>query len=414
MSMRPPFTRPSLAIIGLAVCAVLAGCGNKEEAKPVPATPDAANETPALSIPLQRDGHWIVAAQDTDHKSHRVLLDTGASFNVLENQGSLAAAPLTADAEAALLRQGVLTSPVADADVTIDTTSDPRQLKLGLTPALTVQGWSMPAGALALRGGMGRIASAGDASFDGIIGTDMMRSLTWRADYVAGRLTAYQKEAPSHDWQQCTFMALDARTRVPFVELGFGDSATFVVLDTGYDGEVMLPQEPFDNLAKSHAFLQTGTTPTIGMANRVVERRQGLLAGLSIGQKPLPKLVVAEATTDARIGMGLLEKMDRFELDFRHYRFCFDLPSTPRDSALAAPRSALLRSGDTYEIVTLAPGDRMARSGGQPGDKIAMVDQTSVATLDLARVTELLGAATTTQVTVQRGRRTLVLKLKPV
>lgn len=414
MFNRPEFAHVKHVLTGLALCALLSGCGNKPDTQATPSSGCAASaDTPVLSVPLERNGHWVVDAQGADGKTHRVLLDTGATFNVLESQGPLAAAPLTPEAETGFLRQGVLGASIAGANLTVSTLSDPKEFALGLTPALRIQNWSMPAGVPALRGSLGRLASADDAPFEAIIGNERMRELTWRADYVAGRLTAYAtNEAPAHEWQQCALMTLDARTRMPAIQINLDDTYNFFILDTGYDGDVMLPQDLFDNLVKENKFAHVGTSSSIDATDRVVQRQQGLLAGLAIGQKQLPRLAVSGAAPEPRIGLGLLEKMDRFELDFRHFRFCFDLPAKPMDSTLET-HSALLRSGERYEVVALAPDGILAVSGAQLGDQITTIDQTSVANLDLAKVIDLLSAPTTREVTVLRGKRTLVIELKP-
>ncbi|MCG5074345.1 hypothetical protein [Paraburkholderia tagetis] len=405
MSIRPELAILKPAIAGAVVCALLAACNSKQDAA------NAAPDAPVLSVPIQRNGGWVVEAQDAGNKTHRVLLDTGASFNLFEADGPLAAAPLTTTAGSALLRQGVLTSSTADASLTINTLSGAHRIELGLSPALRVQGWSMPAGALAFRGKIGRMASADDQPFDGIIGMENMRNLTWRADHVAGRLTAYANAAPAHAWQQCTFMTLDTRTRLPLIEFGFDGESNPFILDTGLDSDLLLPQALFDNLRNAKKFPRVQTVFTTDITNRVVPRPEGLLAGLTIGQKAMPKLAVRGGSPDLRVGMGLLEKMDRFELDFRGYRFCFDLPAAPKDSVLTKANSVLERRGDRYEILALLPGGRLAESGVKVGDQITMIDEIFVNTLNLAQMSALLSNPATSELTLRRGNSPWVVKL---
>ncbi|WP_321886553.1 hypothetical protein [Paraburkholderia bannensis] len=396
------------AVAGAALCALLAGCSEK----PPAAAPLASADTPLLSVPIQRNGAWVIEAQDASNKTHRLLLDTGASFDVFEAQGPLAATPLTQDAEAAFLRQGVLTHPGADSGMTVNTLSNAHHTELGLRPALRAQGWTLPADTLALKDKFGRIALTGDTPFDGIIGVESMSKLTWRADYVAGKLTAYADAAPAHDWQQCTFMTRDLRARSPLIELGLANESNQFVLDTGFDADILLPQELFDNLEHAKQFAQVQTVFTTDITNQVIPRPEGLVAGFTIGQIAMPRLAVQGRGQDLRLGMGVLEKMDRFELDFRHYRFCFDLPSKPQDSTLTVVRSTLERQGDRYAIVTLAPDGRLAESGANMGDLIAQVDGTDVKALNLDQLSERLANPAPHEVTVQRGDRTLALKLR--
>ena len=411
MSTRFKLASRPLAIAGLALCVLLQACDNKGDANP--ASTAMAADAPVLSVPLQRNQGWLVEAQSADNKPHRVLLDTGATTNIMDSEGPLAAAPITPQAEAGFLRQGTLNVPSTDGAITADTASDPVQIKLGLGPALRIQGWAIPAGTLTMRSDLARLSAVTDTPFEAIIGNENMRQLTWRADYVTGRLTAWANKAPAHDWQQCTFMTLNTNARTPNIELKLGNESNFFMVDTGDNGDISLPQPLFDSLADAKVFERITTSFTYDVSDRFLPSQTGLLAGLSIGQKALPKLRVSGGSATLRLGMGLLEKMDRFEIDLRNYRFCFDLPSVPRDSTLSTMGAALHRSGERYEVAALAPHGRLDASGIKIGDQIATVDQTSVATLKLSRLIELLGAATTTQVTVQRGGRTLVIKLKP-
>jgi hypothetical protein len=331
---------------------------------------------------------------------------------MLDANGPLAAAPLTREAQAAFVRQGLPGEPSADGSVTVTTGSDPVQIKYGLSPELRIQGWTIPAGTLVLKGGIARLREVMETPFDGIIGLESMANLTWRADYVAGKLTAYAGDAPAHDWQQCTFMTREMEERMPIVELGFEGNFGNALLDTGDDGDITLAPETFDALAKANKFERVSRSFSTDLTGRYIPNQTGLLAGFEIGTAKLPKLVVNSSATGSKFGLGLLEKMDRFELDFRHYRFCFDLPAVPKDSTLSTAGAVLLRSGDRYKVAALAPQGRLATSGVQVGDQISMVDQTSVAQMKYARLSELLSAPATSEVTVQRGNSTLALKLK--
>ncbi|WP_322055060.1 PDZ domain-containing protein [Paraburkholderia bannensis] len=414
------------AVIGLALCALLQGCDKKPDAAPdttPAATPTAAptaaptktaTDTPVLSVPIQRDSHWIVEAHGADNKPYRVLLDTGATHNILGDQGPLAAAPLTRESEAAFVRRGVMDEPTKDGTVGVTTATDPARFKLGLSPALRIQGWSMPAGALAITTDIARLAATDDKPFDAIVGLESMRGLTWRADYVAGQLTAYAGEAPAHEWQQCAFMTVGTEQRIPVIQLNLGDESNYFGVDTGSAGEVDVPQDIFNGLARAKHFDGLSTTFSYDATTRFVPSQSGILANLGIGPTKLPKLTVNGASSSLRIGLGVLQKMDRFEMDFRHYRFCFDLPATPRDSVLSKVGAALLRSGDHYKVAAIAPDGRLAASGIKLGDEIAKVDQTPVSSLDELRLYDLLNMPATHSVTAQRGDKTLVVNLKPL
>jgi hypothetical protein len=411
LNTRPAYLNRRITVITL--CAALFGCNSEHDASET-ARHSNSVENPVLSIPIHRDEDWIAEVQGPDHKPHNLLIDTGATLNVLDSQGPLAASPITQEVEATLVRQGVLYKSNADGNVTAETPSDAKQFKLGIGPLLQIQGWTVPAGLPALMTNMARVGSKGEKLFSGIIGSESMRSLTWRADYVAGKLTGYANAGPAHDWQQCTFMTLDTNSRMPIIELTLGDESNWFGLDTGDNADISLPQETFAALDKAAAFESHGEVTHYDVTDRFLIGEEGLLAGLSIGPRKLPKLLVDGGSSTPRLGWGTLQKMDRFELDFRHFRFCFDLPSRPADSRVSRVGAAFVRSGDYYNVAALVPDGRLARSGVEVGDQISNVSGTVVATLNYARLRDLLDEPATDQITVQRGERTLVVNLRPV
>ncbi len=368
-------------------------------------------EAPVLSMPIQRGDTWIVEAKTADGSTHRLLLDTGAAFNVFGLQGPLAPTPLTHEAEQTLLKQGTLRNPIKGI-VELNAISSSKSTTLGLSPALRIQGWSLPAGKLAMREDPAAISAAGDATFEGILGADSMRELTWRGDHIAGTLAGYAGAAPAHDWQQCVFMGLDPEQRLPILEVGFADNSRFVILDTGAELDISLPKETFNALSRAKRFAGMGSTFQIDITNQITERPVGLLPGLKIGQQTLPKLAATSGSTWPRVGTGLLAKMDRFEIDLRHYRFCFDLSPKAMDSGLDSAGAALLRKDTRYAIAAISRKGRMGLSGAKVGDLITMVGQRSTDKLSYDDIYAMLVDPAVTQITVERGGHTKVIALK--
>lgn len=399
-----------LPIACLIACVALSACTDK------PGTPPAGvSDDPVLSIPIQRDEHWIANATTVDGKPIRLMLDTGVTFAALADKGSAAAMPFTSEARSNLIKQGVLSSNFPeDGVVTLQTASDTKEAKIGLTPELRIQKWVMAAGQPVFQDDIEKInALSGGERIDGIVGIEAMRNLTWRADYTTGQLSAYDGKPPAHDWQQCTFMAFDVnQNRVPVVELALGNQVSHVGIDTGDTGDIAITQDGFEGMSNSHMFESYGVVYSFDATHRLIPQRTGLLPGISVGHKALPKLVVTGNAPADRVGLGLLSKMDRVELDFRHYRLCFDLPATPRDSTVGVVGAAIVKSDNHYVVLAVAPNGRLEASGVKEGDWIMMVDQQTAAALDSKALYKVLNDPQTREVTIRRANQSLSLKLK--
>ncbi|RKP54576.1 hypothetical protein D7S86_12925 [Pararobbsia silviterrae] len=291
-----------------------------------------------------------------------MLLDTGAAFAILGHEGGLTPRPLTPEVEAGWLKRGVIRAPTADGAMSVSMPSQDRVLKVGVFPGVQIQKWRIAAGQPALQADIGQFASATDVRFDGVVGIESMRALTWRADYVSGTLSAYGDEAPAHDWQQCVFMTFGSDAGLPMIDAGLdGGEAGQLGIDTGDSADLQLGREAFEWLRAGRRFSAMGLASSSDASSQIRHEPSGLLSGVSIGQRMMPKLEVTPVDPfPQHVGLGLLSKMDRVELDFRHFRFCFDMPAKPVDSKVSWVGAALVRAQDGYPIVC----SRSRRTGG--------------------------------------------------
>lgn len=373
---------------------------------------------PLITLPIQRDEQWVAQGLTEDGKSVRLMLDTGASLAVLGRQGPFSGTPLTKQAEARFLRDGSLDWPVEGDSIDTMTTTSVEKGQLGVSGAVRIQGWTVPGERLAMREDLSRFAPSaksplmGRDTFDGILGLDSMLGLTWRADYVAGQLTAYDQAPPAHDWQQCVFMTVGLPPSLPMLRLTLGETMTPVMLDTGDNGELAVPDEDFESLLHDKLFTDTGLGFDYGASNQFVATQHGILPGLRLGQQTLPKLRVDSRSSALRLGLGALSKLDRFEMDFRHYRFCFDSAATPKDSEASRVGAALLSDGKAYIVAALAPEGILGMSGLKVGDRLVAVGDTVTGPLTQKSLYDLLDAPRSQEITVVRDNQTLKVKLK--
>lgn len=367
---------------------------------------------PLLTLPIQRDKHWVVQGRTGDGKDVRLLLDTGASISVLNNSGPFTGAPITPEAEARFLKEGTLDWPMQN-KVLGETTSSDIELQLGIAPAISIQGWTIPGEQLAVRHDLSPVEQAStEDSFDGVLGLESMARLTWRADYVAGVLTAYDQAPPAREWQQCVFMTLSLPPTYPVLRMTLGETLVPVIIDTGANDELSISDEDYDALKQAKMFVGTGLNYGLGASNQYVVNEHGILPGLHIGQQPLPRLQVQAGAPTARLGLGTLSKLDRFEMDFRHHRFCFDSAASPQDSKVSTVGAVLLRDGDAYVVKAVSPKGILGMSGLKVGDRLVSVGEVRTDTLKQRALYDALDATESQDVTVLRANRTLQVKLK--
>jgi len=373
---------------------------------------------PLITLAIQRDEQWVAQGRTEDGKTLRLMLDTGASLSVLGEQGPFIGAPLTAQAQARLLKDGSLDWPLERGGIEAMTTTGVKEGQLGVAPTVHIQGWTIAGGRLALREDLSQFSpdaaapALGHSSLDGILGLDSMRGLTWRADYVTGQLTAYDQAPPAHEWQQCVFMTISISPSLPVLRLTLGESMIPVMLDTGDNGELSIPDEGFDALLRKGVFTETGLGFDYGASHEFVATQHGILPGIHIGQQALPRLRVDSASSAPRLGLGALSRLDRFELDFRHYRFCFDSAASPRDSHASQVGAALLSDGNAFVAKAVAPKGVLGMSGLKVDDRLVSVGEVATGPLTQKALYDLLEDPRTREVTVTRGSRTLKLELK--
>ncbi|MDT6962242.1 hypothetical protein QTN24_12110 [Cupriavidus sp. SZY C1] len=394
-----PFRLVAALPLGIAV---LQGCGIQPAAAPAP-TPRAASAA-VLTLPIARGERWIADATDASGQPLRILLDTGTTFALFDADGPVATRPLAQADRDRLLAQGAILRPVDASGLEVETPTGSTWMPLGLAPALRIQHWSIPAGQLAMVSDLDGFNARANRPIDGILGIEAMRQLTWRADHVEGRLTAYADAPPAHNWQQCTFLTLETSQRMPVIPYALPpDRGGFLGIDTGSNGELTIPADDFDRMADAREFDGLGWTWGHGLSGEPAFAREGLLAGMQIGRQRLPKLSVERRDISPQIGLGVLARMDRFELDFRHYRFCFDMTPDARDSHVSTLGAALTRTDAGIRVQALTPEGRLGRSGAREADIIVTIDKTDVATLTSAQIEARLEDPKTAEIGVRRA-----------
>jgi len=396
---------------------LLPACGTLSEPGSSPSSSSSQASAPApaplLSVPIERGKRWMAQATGADGHTFSLALDTGATYAVLERGGRLPARPMSEEAHRRFLVQGTLDAPVDREGLTVDTLSGVSTMQAGTTPALRIQGWALPAGEVAVIADLTRFNARTARRIDGILGMEAMRRLVWRADYTAGRLTAYADAAPAHAWQQCTFMTLEPSQRMPVIPYWLDrDSGGFIGIDTGSNGDIAISAQDFDRLDAGHGFDRVGLNWGYGLSGDYAFVRQGLLAGMRFGQRTLPKLTVDRVeTAQPQLGMGVLARMDRFELDFRRGQFCFDMAADARDSHVSMLGAALVRVDGAIKVEAVSPDGRLGQIGIRPGDVIASIGPAAVGALSDTEVNARLEDPATQSIGVQRDGKSVGVRL---
>ena len=357
---------------------LLLGCASRTGPSPTPiSAPDLAPEaiSPLASVPLERFQDLLfIDVTDPTGTAHLFVLDTGASFTVIDPTVAAAFEPVPYIDE-----NGESFDVVAQ-------TSGPGSIDLGSMVVLPRVGL----GELTLVESVGVFvvdisvaARVLGRPIAGVLGFQSLQ-MPHTIDYGTNTLHLYETLPP----QEGPGLVLQDAYYTPIVELELGGEPVPVILDTGSGACLSLPLDVAMRAGLAGEPVPTGYSQTM---SGVVEDRSARLSGsLAIPPHAIPRPIVDIAhSPNAHVGGMLLEHF-ALHLDPANDRVWFT--RTGDADATCASLTTLgfsYAQGDAgWEVVLILPG--FLESGIQAGDVLVSIAGTPVAELDRPAVEALL------------------------
>jgi hypothetical protein len=277
----------------------------------------------------------------------------------------------------------------------------------------------------------GRLTKRFGHDFDGVIGTDFIRQFVVELDYASRVIKLHDRETFVYSGPGESVPARMNASSHPVVEaevtpVGRDRVAGRFVIDVGSGGALAL-HSPF---VTEHGLPGPGVKTIralgIGGAGGASSGRLGRIAALKIGRFTLanPTTIFSQDTAGAfansaiqgNIGQQIMSRFKVF-LDLSRERILFEPLSRfsdPFDRAISGI-SLMAEGADykTFRVDEVLEDSPASEAGLQPNDVIAAIDGRAATDLTLTAVLELFDRSASYALTVQRGDRTLQLKLSP-
>ncbi|MDP7020185.1 MAG: aspartyl protease family protein, partial [Pirellulaceae bacterium] len=251
----------------------------------------------------------------------------------------------------------------------------------------------------------------------GIIGLSFCRNRLIDLDFDNGVLQIWSRDKSREGLGE--ELRLDADSSMAVIEdVRIGGSKFRCLIDTGFNGSVLVPRPTFDMLVRSGQVAVLGQQVSTEINGRS-QVRFGALKSLRIGTAEIVGLSIGESTNDQmpKMGLGVL----------RRYVLTLDLDGKVvyfRKGKYFASRDRFDRSGISVDMVSgwpqvmsVAPGSPAADIGICVGDRIESINGVDHGRLSIYTLRELLSSGDGRVVTVKlrsdnQDTRTVALKLR--
>ncbi len=384
--------RKTLIISGVLACMVACHTPKSEnvaEPKPVAPTPEPRPQHTA-SFELF-DNFIIIAVEDAGGTRHEFLLDTGASFTVLDKSvaDAFAAKPFIAD-DGSTLGQSVLSASGKEVDLG----------NLQVMPSISIDGFVLTGQIGAYIADLAPVRYVSGRNVRGILGFQTL-GLPFTIDYPRREL---RLNVDALQEGQAGVLKLDESHAnfVPHIELEIGGRKGLTLIDTG-SGECMaMPGELAETLSYSVPPVATGFSQTISGTREDKSGRLSLdiaIAGYKI-EEPIVDLI---ATDDYRLGAALLRHFEiTFDRERQLVRFVRSAQRAVRCEPIVSVGFYVGRTlNEEWVIALILPGPKDI--GIKPGDILLTINGQDATNMTKPQMKALWKIETEIKVGLKRG-----------
>lgn len=307
-------TRNVLLTLSLAVCA--AGCDERAARAP--------NEAmPVLSVSFQPNSAFIVPVT-IEGKDYHFLVNTGASYSVLDNQLAARITQAASDDQIPVALREMLERAAAK---THDP-SGPARVRAWRSLPIRLGDYEAPPFNPWLGLDLSLISQSYGTQIDGVLGIEIFRQLSWVADNRTGRLTVWREPPTGVSFAHCVAYQ-DSFGRSPGVLLGVGDQDANFRFVTGVSDSIV--SGPVLAWLTSHqGATRLDGTMLAATADGLADSPEYLVSALSFGGTPVGRLRVTEGAENI-LGMNFLARLDRYLFAPSTMEFCYEAGHFTRD-----------------------------------------------------------------------------------
>ncbi|WP_084664281.1 aspartyl protease family protein [Pandoraea faecigallinarum] len=387
----------TLVLMG-AVALFTAGCGERTE----PARSDA---TPVMNASFKANTGFIVPVTIGGAVYH-FLIDTGASFSVIDNQLAASITRVANDAQIPVIFHKMLENGLSTPNGKLTRA----QVRLWQSLPIGLGSYEIP-GVLPWIGlDLSLVSQAAGRKIDGMLGMDAFRQLNWVADNRSGVLTVWRHRPGAERFGHCVPYE-DSFGLSPGIVLNFGEAWATFRFDTGARYSIVAEQPTLAHFMSQKATTPVGAAAPTATVNGVSQSRDHLVNGLSFDGQALGRFRVSEGSENM-LGLNFLARLDRYMFVPSTMEFCYEASHVTQEERQPLRSIAIRFVDDHVEFFSNGPKD-LDRYGLQPGDVLIDINGQR---LEAAAIADARDQLNTTPVgaltlTIERGgaRRTVHL-----
>ena len=271
--------------------------------------------------------HAIIIPVIISNKTYNFLLDTGASFTVIDNN---LAKTLTQQATQAQIPAIVYETNIKGI-ASVDSSLQMHELTFWQPHPITIGNYQIPESDPWLGLDLDVYSQVAGVKVDGILGIEIFRQLNWAVDNRSNSLTVWRHAPSILGYQQCIPYS-DRYNGAPELQMDYKPSAIFLRVDTGADFSYV--SDEFINFLKDKN--QENVAPEMKSGHQVsatglYHEDSYLVNGLYFNDMSVGRMKVGENKQGMYgIGMNFLSRFDNYLFIPSKMLFCYNASNFTR------------------------------------------------------------------------------------
>ncbi|KVR21093.1 hypothetical protein WK13_35230 [Burkholderia ubonensis] len=372
-----------------------AGCGERTERQ-------LGGESPVLIVPFKPKSGFVVPVAIAG-KDYHFLVDTGASYTVIENRLARSITRPSEDDQVPIAYRAMLEKGLTTADGMLPQALthlwQPLPILLGSNEVPNFYPW--------FGLDLSSLSEAFGTQIDGVIGMEIFRQFSWVADNRSGKLAVWRHPPAGEHFSHCVPYQ-DSAGQSPAVSVDFRDHWAMFRFDTGSQSSIASART-LAYLASHKAATPLGGTAAMVTARGVGQSHDHFVNGLAFDGRSIGRLLVSEGGNDM-LGMNFLARLDRYMFVPSTMEFCYDASHFTQDDSKPLRKIGIRYADGRVEVFYNRP-DELIRYGMENGDVLIEINGKRIEASAIDDVRDRLGTAPVGSlvITVERdgSRRTV-------
>jgi predicted aspartyl protease len=350
---------------------------------PFSASQSPSSNQPVLIIPINR--HAIIVPVAINGRNYRFLLDTGASYTMIDNALAATLTRATPESQIPFVFQQMLAAGLT----TVDGKLKKDDIKLWQAKPIALGDYQIVGADPWLGHDMSLLTQSLGERIDGILGVEVFRQLSWAVDNTHKTLTIWQQAPSTLGYRQCVPYN-DTHGGSPEIAIDFTNNWASFRVDTGADYTIVSGEFLKFLHDNGGQVEQTGNDAPSVSASGLGSTDSYLVDGLSFNNTAIGSLQVGQGNSGFNhIGMNFLARFEQYLFTPNKMLFCYNAASFTRNEQKPLRNIAVRYFEGRIEVSHNPPAD-IARYDLQNGDKLLEINGRKAVPAQIGDVRQML------------------------